>query len=72
MKANSTAASDMRTALNSSGEVYCSACLMSTNVVPQMKVIRTSRMWAFRERDKVSVAYNIFEAKNVITIVSNF
>src|SRR5437763_5638538 len=45
------AARPMRTALNNSGEIVRRASLTSTNVVPQVKVISTSRRCALSERD---------------------
>src|SRR6185437_14626397 len=41
----------MRTAFRSSGEESLSASLISTNVLPQIRVINTSSRCALRERD---------------------
>ena len=52
----------MRTVLNSSGEASRKALLISTNVEPQTRVTRISRMWALSERDTpVKVADRLVE-----------
>src|SRR5260370_27535704 len=58
----------IRTALNSSGEASRKAALMSTNVVPQIKVTRTSRTWALSERDiaRDALSYGILASPDLL------
>jgi len=41
----------MRTAFKTSGEESLSASLISTNVLPQIRVISANNRWALMERD---------------------
>src|SRR4051812_15061377 len=43
----------MRRVLNRSGDASARAFLMTTNVVPHTKVMKTNRRWALRERDTI-------------------